>query len=251
MKSSAVTKLTDKLLLFLMEQEEAGKLELVSTPLNKAKEFAEEVCKKYKREFEETFPNFDKGYVYAQKLASRYGKTRRIEMPVLNRDDILDLQHRLMQGRIDLRPPYAQIIDKEGKPVTKDPLPDTLPKDIADAWVEKGLKDGDKEDDIVKVSIVKVPVKKLIPIQKQIYVDKSIESTAKFGYEKTVSFLGTALTISSKDYAIIDGHHRWLSACLLDFDLQIPCAVVDLDIVTLLKITKLYSFYFKGYEPNK
>ena len=65
-------------------------------------------------------------------------------------------------------------------------------------------------------------VRDLIPLQRQIYVDKSLQGIAKYTVAGSIAGIeATHLVISSDDH-IIDGHHRWLSAMLLEPDAHVP-----------------------------
>ena len=133
-------------------------------------------------------------------------------MPVIDNKDIKLLQGRLKKGMIDI----AAFADNE---VPNDPFPQGLDTTLGKKWLEGGLKDGVKDDDIVNVRITKLPVgKNFLPIQRQIYFDKSIRNVAQFGAEGTRGFSASKSNfyVISKDNRIIDGHHRYLSAVLVD-----------------------------------
>lgn len=214
----------------------AGKLELVKTPLEKARPYAEEAFKKNGRDLDKDIPNFDKNYLFAQKHAGT-GKTLRKDMPVIEEKDVKDLQRRLAKGEIDVNAP-------RNKDFTN-PFPDGLKADKAKEWLEGGLKrfDGETKDDVVKVKLGTVKVGDLKPIQKQIYFDKSINATAQFGKEGTTKFLTDKNNtfIVSSDLHIIDGHHRYLSGILLDPNMVVNALIIDLPISKLLPLTLSYS----------
>lgn len=56
---------------------------------------------------------------------------------------------------------------------------------------------------------------KLMPLQQQIYLDRSIENMAMLGVQDTKAVLGSSHIYISQDNYIIDGHHRWLEGFLL------------------------------------
>jgi hypothetical protein len=64
--------------------------------------------------------------------------------------------------------------------------------------------------------VCKVEAGRLIPIQKQIYFDKSIDKTAEYGVRDTLKFLKSLHIFTDDAYQILDGNHRWLSAMLID-----------------------------------
>ena len=158
-------------------------------------------------------------------------------MPVIDNKDIKLLQGRLKKGMIDIAAPFA---DNE---VPNDPFPQGLDTSLGKKWLEGGLRDGVKDDDIVNVSVRKLPVGKLLPIQRQIYFDKSIRNVAQHGAEGTKSFSASKSNfyVISKDNRIIDGHHRYLSAVLVDPKITVTCLEIDLPINELLPMTLAYT----------
>lgn len=55
----------------------------------------------------------------------------------------------------------------------------------------------------------------LIPVQRQIYFDKSMNGIAEHGVLDTLSWLRTRHTFTSLEGKILDGHHGWLSGMLI------------------------------------
>lgn len=217
--------------------EEAGKLEIVKTDIKEARSFAEEVFSKNGFSLDEEIPNFDKNYMYAKNLA-KLGTTKRHDMPVIDTADVKDLQHRLQNGYIDIKEPVSH--DK----ISDEPFPEGLHDRDAKLWLQNGLKvhDGDKEDDVVKVKLKSISVGDLKPIQKQIYFDKSITSTAEFGSKGTSDFLqNKSIFIASEDNYIIDGHHRFLSGVLIDPKMKVKVLSIDLPINVLLPLSLSYG----------
>ncbi len=210
--------------------EEAGNLELVNIDIDKAIEY----CKKINFDIN-AIKNFDKNFKFAQMMAGK-GKTQRKDMPVINDDDVKQFQNRLKQGYIDINEPFSSTYDK------KNPFPKGLKGFDASDFLERGLKDKSKTDDIVELTIKRVKAGNLKPIQKQIYFDKAISSTAKFGIDGTIKFLTTkTFFITSDDNYIIDGHHRWLSALLLNPSMQVNALSIDLPIKELLPLSTAYG----------
>jgi len=213
----------------------AGTMEIDSTPLAEAREFADELFRKYQgKSLDEAIPNFDKNYLRVQVLAS-LGKTRRRDMPVITPGQVKDLQRRLKEGYVDVREPFA--------PGTSpaDPFPEGLSGEEAEFFLENGLRDGSKPDDVVSVSNLSERASNLKPIQRQIYFDKSITSTAKNGVEATKKFLQGSYMVASEDGFIIDGHHRWLSANLIDPSMTMRGIKIDLPMNELLPLARAYG----------
>ena len=212
----------------------AGKLELIKTSFIKAKQYVEKKHPDF--DIEKEIPNFQKNYEYAQKLA-KGGFAQRKDMPVIDNRDIKLLQKRLKSGAIDIARPFA---DNE---VPDDPFPQGLDKTTGKKWVEGGLRDGDNKDDIVKVALKSVAVGNLKPIQSQIYFDKSIRNVAQFGAKGTRDFSASKnnFYVVSSDNRIIDGHHRFLSAVLVDPKMKVTALEIDLPISKLLPLTLSYT----------
>ena len=216
----------------------AGKLEIVRTDVETARKYAELEMKKYGRELDEEVPNFDKNYIFAQRLA-KMGSTKRKDMPVINNKDVKLLQKRLKKGTIDISRPFSQ------NDVVDEPYPQGLTGSEAQQWLNGGLQknDGDPNDDKVQVKTKTVAVGKLVPIQEQIYFDKSIRNVSKNGSSGTMDFAKSKNNyyIVSRDNRIIDGHHRFLSAVLVDPRIKVTCLEIDLSINNLLPMTLAYS----------
>lgn len=210
----------------------AGTHEVDSTPVDKARAFAE--AGGY--DLDKEIPDFDKNYATAQKVA-RTGKTKRKDMPVITDDDVKKFQGRLEKGTLDINKPFAKDPDLKGEP-----FPEGLSGLKAKKWLEKGLKDGVKEDDKIDVRITKIAVKNLKPIQKQIYYDKSMSAIKQFGAKKSGDFIfNKSFFIVSGDNYIIDGHHRMLSALLLNPTGKVNALQIQLPIKKLLPMATAYG----------
>ena len=226
-----------------------GDLELVNISLEVARKFAEAEFNKSKatKSLDEELPEFDKNFAFAKRAATK-GRTKRKDMPVINARNVRELQARLKNGNFDIRKPFA----KDG--TGKNPFPTGLSKATGKRFLIKGLKkfDGDSKDDKIDVKLDKVTVSKLKPIQKQIFFDKAIVSTAKFGPKASAKILsGDALFfIVSSDNFIIDGHHRYLASILIDPKMKVNALVIDLNIKELLPLSLSFSDA-KGNPRNK
>jgi hypothetical protein len=214
--------------------EAAGSLEIASTSPNDARAFAEKAEKNSGRDLDKEIPNFDKNFLVAKGLASE-GSTQRHNMPVIDTADVKELQRRLESGDLDIRGPWA----KDTNP--SNPFPQGLSGEKAKEWLSDGIKDGSKSDDVVHCSLTSVRIGDLMPIQRQIYFDKSMGATAKSGVSSTRSFLASTVFIISSDNHIIDGHHRWLSGLLIDPNMTVKALKIDLPIKTLLPLLVSYG----------
>jgi hypothetical protein len=216
----------------------AGKLELVKINLDTARKFASSQFAANGKTLDSEIPNFEKNFLFAQKQAGT-GRTQRKDMPVIDNKDVRAFQQRLKNGSIDINAPLAKETNKSN------PFPEGLSGAEAKKWLENGLEshDGKKGDDRVKVSDTKVAVGQLKPIQKQIYFDKALIDTAKFGAKGSTDFLtgpNNKFIISADNY-IIDGHHRYLAGILIDPKMKVPVLKIDLPISKLLPMTLAYG----------
>lgn len=228
-----------KLKQLLMETsggEAPGKMEIVTTSLEKARTYAEKQFSKVGTTLDTNIPNFDINYKRAQSRAT-IGSTKRKDMPVINEPDVKDLQTRLSKGYIDVNEPHSRALN------IKNPFPSGLSGKAADQWLKNGLKQFDNSDvdDIVKVNKKSITVNKLKPIQQQIYFDKSIDTIIKFGVSASINFIKTQLFIVSSDNFIIDGHHRYLAMMLLNPEMKVNVLSIDLPISKLLPMSLSYS----------
>jgi len=214
--------------------QDAGKLEVDRISLDVARAYAEAVFKANNRSLDDQIPEFDQNFLLAQNK-TKVGKTQRRDMPVINDTQVREFQQRLKDGHLDIEKPLAPHTNPGN------PWPEGLSGEEADEFVRLGLEDKDLQDDKVKVTSVKVAAKDLKPIQKQIYFDKCMGATGKFGVAATRSFLSKSLTIMSSDNYIIDGHHRWTSALVIDPAMQMPGIKIDLPISKLLPVSLAYG----------
>ena len=99
------------------------------------------------------------------------------------------------------------------------------------------------EDKGIKSKVTKIEVGKFHPLQKQIYMNKSIDAIAEHGIAKTKKFLKDpkVITVISNDYYIIDGHHRMLSGMLVDPNMKFNTLKVDIPAVELLPLALEFS----------
>ena len=223
--------------LILESGKTAGKLELVSTDVVKARKFATDIFKQNGWDIDVEMPNFFKNYKVAQSIAGS-GKAKRNQMPTIDAKDVKDFQLRLSRGYIDINAPHAKETD------ANNPFPEGLSGNQAERWLQNGLPqhDGAKPtDDVIKVTKKSVPVKNLKPIQKQIYFDKSIKKIARWGTETSKKFMKKTTFIVSNDSFIIVGHHRYLSAMLVDPTQQVNTITIDLPMRILLPLALAYG----------
>lgn len=212
----------------------AGSMEVASTPVEEAYEWAKEHWQSFNRDLDTEIPNFKQNYKIAQTRANR-GTAQRRDMPVITAAQAKLLQRRLQTGQIDRTRPFADTTDP------KDPFPTGLSGEQAREWLKAGWKDSNRPDDVTKATIRPTRVRKLKPIQKQIYVDKALGLTGKYGVKESVKFMKESLTVASADNFIIDGHHRWLQATIIDPNIPLPVLKIQLPIGELLPLSAAYG----------
>lgn len=223
---------------------EAGQYEIVKTPIQTAVKLVDVIYKNnHTVSPKKLLPDFVKNYKFAQQLAT-LGKTQRKDMPVIRRSDAFMLQKRLERGSIDMKAPFAKDTDPAN------PFPEGLPKGLATKWLTNGWRDGKFSDDMVKCYHDSKPAGSLKPIQQQIYLDKALAFGLKFQKPEFQKMVGNSFMISSKDNFIVDGHHRWLFAVLVDPRIKMSTLVIDLPLKELLKMLLTYTDAI-GNERNK
>ena len=216
--------------------EKPGKYEVDKTSSEKALEHLKSEVDTSGDDWKEFLESFEKNYDVLKSLVAK-GKTKRRDMPVVGSKEVGELQQRLEQGRLD-------IIDHKKKKFHKGrkAFPQGLTGEKAKKWLEAGLYDGDKKDDIIKVQKTRKVVGSLTPIQEQIYADIPIDMVVRRGPDGAVQYVSNGSTIIvSKDGYILDGHHRWAAGVLLDPKLTMNVMIVDIPKKKLVKILLSYG----------
>jgi hypothetical protein len=214
---------------------EAGSYEIVNTPLPVAKQLAYDTyLNNHTVSPMKIMPNFDQNYLFAQRMAG-LGKTQRKDMPVIRRSDAFALQRRLARGALDVKAPFAKGTDEHN------PFPEGLSGAQAQKFLTNGFRDGKISDDVVKFHADLKPAGSLKPIQQQIYVDKALSFGLKWHLDDFQKMVATSFMISSADNFIIDGHHRWLFALLVNPNIRMSTLVIDLPLNELLKLLTAYG----------
>lgn len=208
-----------------------------------ARAYAERKFREHNRNLDNTLPDFDSNYLLTQKYCQEYAKNiPRDKMPVIEPSDMPEFDSKLEGGYIDIFKPYAM----------KHPhFPKTFKSQKArEGWVLLGQQDGNPTDDVIEAEILRVPAKDLKPLQSQIWLDKIIKDTLKFGKPHRGSTVTNTTIIMSKEGYILDGHHRWGQVMLADPNLKMKVLQVPMDIDTLLKVGKSYGEAV-GNKPKK
>jgi len=216
----------------------AGKVEVAKTSLEKARNFTINMLTNAGKRIEDELPNFDVNYTNVHNQFKR-GKTKRKDMPAIDSGDVKMFQHRLSNGYIDITKPHAPTTNE------KNPFPTGLTGKQAENWLEAGLKQNDgaktNDDDKISVKKNKVAVGELKPIQQQVYLDKTIHKIGRDSVKTARSFLSKSIYIISSDNYIIDGHHRYLTAMIIDPTMQVNTISIDLPLNKLLPLATAYG----------
>lgn len=179
-------------------------MELDNISFEEALRYAEKTFADKGKDLHALMPDFEKNFRMAQSKAT-YGHKTRKEMPVVMQSDIKSLQKVLQSGEIQIGKPF-----------------DLLKKPI-------------------HFSLEKIEASRLVPTQKQIYFDKVIKAQANETRQQTLAFITSAIFVVSSDNKIIDGHHRFLSAILIDPTIKVKVLKVDLPMSELLPLVLKFS----------
>lgn len=202
--------------LLLESGQPPGQHEVLSTGVHTAMNYAKSVLGD---SFHDIYPNFKQNYIQIKKLAARGWALRR-EMPVVEAEQVAFLSKVLNTGHFSNEEAVKLMAQK------------------------LGIRER------VRASHEHQRLSKLHPIQKQLYLDKVIPPIAQYGVDSAMKFFRSAeLVIGAKERKIIDGHHRWLGAALLDCEMVLPCLYVNLYSEKLLPLTINFGMYM-GNQPN-
>ena len=164
-------------------------------------------------------------------------------------NQVLAFKFLVGNGFIDITGKDKELARKTQQDLLKD-------DSLAEKWLSSGS--GPKGDsDKLPGEEVMIPVKDLKPIQKQIFIVKAFKMAAEQqGDRKGMSWLletkpgdNSPYTIVSSDNFILDGHHRWLGAYLVDPDTPMKCVQIDMTCKELLDLTNKFTGAI-GNEPN-
>lgn len=236
-----------------------------------------------------TEEEFSRRYDEAQDSAKANGKYKRGEMPVINNSNFSgsgvgkedeesaprteEVKNALESKDVDDKKVTNAVlsnqvvafkflvgngfIDIEGKDkdIAKKTQHDLFNDDaLAEEWLQAG--GGPKEHkDVIKGDYEYIAVKDLKPIQEQIFVAKSLKmAKSKSGDKDGMDWLlnpdeDSPMTIVSSDNYILDGHHRWLGAYLVDENTKMRCVKIDMKCKDLLDLTNKFTGAI-GNKPN-
>jgi hypothetical protein len=114
--------------------------------------------------------------------------------------------------------------------------------DLAQAAAKGGQKDNNPKDDVVQaVENSGGPVGGLKPSQKTLVSDKILNFALASLLKESWMDLTNMQAIVSADDAIMDGHHRWAAALLVDPNMQVKYAKIMLPLKKLITILNIYT----------
>ena len=219
----------------LVEGEVGGSRNALKMPLAKARAYAEKVMEKVGKKLDDVLPDFDKNYAKLQAKSKVAMSIPRVQMPVINAAEIPQFEKDLKSGRVDIFKPFAKGALKAYMPGYK------LKAGEGAEWLQLGIKDGKKTDDIIKGKWTNFPASKMKPTQNQIWLEKLIGQAAAHGAAGPGSFPTKATISVSRDGYILDGHHRFGQVMLAGPSTGMKALVVPLGIKALLKMGSSYS----------
>lgn len=227
------------------EASEGGfKLNVATTPVDEAYAYAKGEFEKRGKRMEDYIPHFYESYESLQESCKTAIDVPRIEMPVIDPEQLNLFQKSLMAGQLDVNRPYAKGRTELYSP--KDLFGDT---ERAMQYLYLGLQDGIITDDVVEAQMVRNSVGLLRPTQSQIWLEKLIRNIIQFGnpqgdgfgaYNQDSMIVDKTLAISSDGY-ILDGHHRYGQVVLVNPGLRMRTLQINLPIRTLLKVATPYG----------
>lgn len=227
------------------EASEGGfKLNVATTPVDEAYAYAKGEFEKRGKRMEDYIPHFYESYESLQESCKIAIDVPRIEMPVIDPEQLNLFQKSLMAGQLDVNRPYAKGRTELYSP--KDLFGDT---ERAMQYLYLGLQDGIITDDVVEAQMVRNSVGLLRPTQSQIWLEKLIRNIIQFGnpqgdglgaYSQDSMIVDKTLAISSDGY-ILDGHHRYGQIVLVNPGLRMRTLQINLPIRTLLKVATPYG----------
>lgn len=227
---------------YLREREGGYSINVATTQLSDARDFARRKFRQADKSLDSVLPDFDSNYEWLQDKLGKALGVPRIQMPVIEPDQMDDFDRALERGRVDLFKPYAR-----GQLVAPDSFDS---RDEAEEWIRLGVKDGDPRDDVVDGKRTTVPASELLPTQDQIWLEKLVNNVIKFGKPYSGSPVLKQTIIVSRDGYITDGHHRFGQVMLADPDLEMDALYIPMGIDRLLDISRSFGAYL-GNAPKE
>tara|TARA_R110000765_G_scaffold3948_1_gene12402 strand:- start:371 stop:1183 length:813 start_codon:yes stop_codon:yes gene_type:complete len=178
------------------------------------------------------------------------GAPKRIDMPVINSDQVEQVQQAITKGEYDVFTPYKE--DGDGTSTSKGKFDkDQFSDSGADSefmndkdFLTKGVEDDESggNADIVRSKKTEILATMLKPSQSAIYLEKAIGGMfGQVGDEArkgVVSGMNPNDIIVVKGNYILDGHHRWASAMLANPKAKLEVTFIDLPIEVAIPVLR-------------
>lgn len=120
-----------------------------------------------------------------------------------------------------------------GENIDPNQFPNPLPKDMSgEAFLSKGMRDGEKGDDIVAAGGKSIAASEALPSQSAIYLGKAL-GMAVGGVKG-----GNLNALISADNYILDGHHRWAATMFSDPSASVGGTGIDMPMAELIPVLR-------------
>ena len=120
-----------------------------------------------------------------------------------------------------------------GENIDPSQFPNPLPKNQkGEAFLSKGLQDGDRSDDIVAAGAKSIPAADAKPSQSAIYLGKAL-GMAVGGVKG-----GNLSALISADNYILDGHHRWAATMFSAPDAAVSGTGIEMPMAELIPVLR-------------
>jgi len=227
------------------EASEGGfKLNVATLPVNEAYDWSLKQFEDAGLKMEDYIPHFKENYASLQEECQGALDVPRIEMPVIDPEQLEKFATSLMAGQLDVFEPFA-----EGRKEVYSPK--DLFGDTNRAWkfLFLGLQDGRIDDDVVTARIQRTVVGLMRPTQSQIWLEKLIGNIIQFGqpqadgsgaYNNDSIILQKTIAISQEGF-ILDGHHRYAQIALVNPALRMRTLYIAMPMRRLLDVSRPYG----------
>jgi len=223
-----------------------NQLNVAITPVDMAIEWSEKRFAEKGLTMSDYIPHFRENYLSLQEECRLAIDIPRIDMPVIDPEELEGFTEKLRSGALDVFEPFAI-----GDSIYS---PENLISDSPEAiqFLLLGYKDGKLEDDVVSAKIMMTLVGLMRPTQSQIWLNKLIDSIIEYGkpqkkgklnlgaYNDKSIILKKTIAISQEGY-ILDGHHRYGQIALVNPSLKMMCLYIGLPIRRLIEIARPYG----------
>ena len=223
-------------------------MNVTTTPVDMAFEWSKKQFQERGLIMSDYIPHFKENYLSLQEECRLAIDIPRIDMPVIDPDELEEFAEKLRGGSLDVFEPFAL----DGGELYS---PRNLVVDSPEAinFLFLGYKDGKLEDDVVNAKIMLTAVGLMRPTQSQIWLNKIIDNIIEYGnptfnqdgvkqgaFNTNSLILKKTVAISQEGY-ILDGHHRYAQIALVNPSLKMMTLYIGLPIRRLIEIARPYG----------